>query len=704
MTTNNILGNDILSGDLNTSLVPELGQEDISLNITPQESSYTDPLTQEFSLTEPEIISDEIDIDNNSTPNNISSFNNIAVANIDPFTAANPDEFQVNNVSASNALFTPSIDELQLQGGFGDYDGGNDVTFEVKNDDEVVVETYSLTGKGQASLYRDDEDGKAYIFFSGTDETTSVEISAKSNIQFDSYIGDSLEIETTGSIDAGSVTLSNPDETGLVLKSGIQGREENLEVLGYDAVHLGEGTAQGINNEGDVVVKGNRGSLSFVYSDGEINYLGSDNSITPNGINDSGQVVGTFTNSDGNRHAFVSSGGSISDLGVLPGAETYEIYDGSGFVEVPYDFARSYGKAINNNGQIVGTASSKFAWGYDQFRWRAFISDGGSMTDLQSELNGLFGYDDDFEENPDAYWFFASEAHGINDLGQVVGSHFYDFNKAFVYGGGQNINLHSLLGDNVSNSFARDINNKGQIIGAFNTRGSTYTGFIYNDGEIKTLDGSLIDINNNGVAVGNVFTYDINKDIAINLNAVTESEDDIVLRSARGINDRGQVAATGYYADDSERIDNAFLLNPRFAEPELDDYININNISTFGDTVLLQGNEITLTGNAITTQGAEITFDGAITVNSNLIIDSSVTEDEVIAGGGDITFTNTLDGSQNLTLKAGTGNILFSDVVGSNATFFDIAVEGAGSVTINNDLAINGNRTKFRSNQRYYYC
>ena len=59
MTTDNIFGNDILNGDLNTSLVPEIGNEDLSINITPQDSSYQDPLTQELYLTEPEIILDE---------------------------------------------------------------------------------------------------------------------------------------------------------------------------------------------------------------------------------------------------------------------------------------------------------------------------------------------------------------------------------------------------------------------------------------------------------------------------------------------------------------------------------------------------------------------------------------------------------------------------------------------------------------------
>ena len=44
MITDNIFNNDILSGDLTTSLAPELGTEDVSLNITPQNSSLIAPL------------------------------------------------------------------------------------------------------------------------------------------------------------------------------------------------------------------------------------------------------------------------------------------------------------------------------------------------------------------------------------------------------------------------------------------------------------------------------------------------------------------------------------------------------------------------------------------------------------------------------------------------------------------------------------
>lgn len=58
MTTNNIFANDILSGNLNTNLVPILGEENISLGITPSESRFIEPLNQELSLIEQQIILD----------------------------------------------------------------------------------------------------------------------------------------------------------------------------------------------------------------------------------------------------------------------------------------------------------------------------------------------------------------------------------------------------------------------------------------------------------------------------------------------------------------------------------------------------------------------------------------------------------------------------------------------------------------------
>ena len=95
MNSNNIFGNDILNGDLTTSLVPELGQEDILIDVTLSETSLIDPLTQELSLTESEIVIDEIDIDNNLSRANAPQFDNSVVQNIDPLTGNDAEDSQV---------------------------------------------------------------------------------------------------------------------------------------------------------------------------------------------------------------------------------------------------------------------------------------------------------------------------------------------------------------------------------------------------------------------------------------------------------------------------------------------------------------------------------------------------------------------------------------------------------------------------------
>ena len=241
--TTDIFNNDILSGDLNNSLVPELGTEDISLNIIPQESSFVDPLNEELSLTESEIVIDENkkSVDNNSAINNDSSFNNIIVSNIDPLTVAEAEEFQVNEIDVNDTSFAPPQSQLDSLGGFGDYDGGDDVTLEIKDTDGNVVETFKLTGEGQATLYRDQE--HEYIFFSGVDETTKVDIYSVSDIKFGNYIGDSLKIETTGSIDGGDIVLNDENtevDSGLTLRAGIDSENSVGRVFaGYTLVDFG---------------------------------------------------------------------------------------------------------------------------------------------------------------------------------------------------------------------------------------------------------------------------------------------------------------------------------------------------------------------------------------------------------------------------------------------------------------------------------
>ena len=662
MTTNSIFGNDILSAELDTSLVPELGNENISLGITPQQSSFIDPLNQELSLIEQEIVLDkpENSFEQKSSNNNSSSINNISLFNIDPLIGSDVSRFQVNNINASNASFAPPQNELEFQGGFGDYDGGNDVTFEVKNDRGIVVETYALSGEGQATLYRDED--KAYVFFSGTDKSTNVNISAKSNIQFGNYIGDSLKIETTGSIEGGDIVLNDPDETGLVLRSGLEGtgaiNSSNSLLDGYEIVDLGGVRLTDLNNLGQAVGNGYFGgnNKGFFYDGSKLNVIDRYDLSIVHAVNDAGDIVGEQKNGP-----FYTNGGQYIEPKI-------------GFPN--YEFLVD----INNIGTAVG-----------------YIYTDKSLAVFHQNGRGIMPGD-------------FNQAYGINDLNQIIGYN-YLTNQSYLYYNGATTQLENLPGNNYS--FAHDINNLGQIVGitGIGGRGNKTEAFLYDDGVMQTIG---VETGTGSAQIGSPnFSYGIGINDKSQVVVTSSSSEPFlyqngeltnlndlitpefrelgwVLNSVKEINNQSQIIGQATFMGGNHGV----ILNPLLIAPPNDDYIRIGNISTFGDTVLLQGNEITLTGEAITTQGGKITLDGATTVNGNLTINSSVIENEVITGGGDITFTKTLDATSaatgNLRLQAGTGNIVFGDIVGGEATFNNINILGAKTVTANGDITSSG--------------
>lgn len=697
--TTDIFNNDILSGDLNNSLVPELGTEDISLNITSTESSYTDPLNQDLSLTEPEIVVEENEnsINNNSAFNNNSSFNNLVVSNIDSFIGGDVQKFQVNELDVNDTSFAPPQSELQFQGGFGDYDGGNDVPLEIKDNDGNVIETFKLSGEGQASLYRDEE--YQYVFFSGVDETTNVDIDSTSNIKFGDYIGDSLEIETSGSIEGGDIVLNDENtevDSGLTLRAGIDTENSVGSVFdGYTLVDFNTHREMvDINYYGQIV--GNdtfSGTETFFFYDGQrVNYLPGYESSRAFGINDYNQMIGegvSLTSDDPHVPFLVFGNGTVEEFTYGEGGAGRPSPNSSG-ADVVYTYdPLAHPRDINNFVEIASYQLNTLPENAPpELQPRSFED---AIFQTPGGIGAVnIGYELLNSDN--------SRAFGINNPGNVVGIN-RETDRAFVFNREDNsvTNLGTLPGGDYSAAYA--INDVGQVVGV-STSGSGSRAFIYENGIMKDMGVSYtgnpesrvgIDINNLGQAVitsaeGEAFVYQ--DGVVTNINNWLRPEVldlGYTITEAKGINDRGQIIAQGTY-DNSER---GFLLNPTFQEVNRN--IKVGKISTFGETVLLEGAEVYLEGKTIVTQGGNITFDGKTKVNRNLTINSSVTEDEVITDGGNITFTNTVDGNQNLTLKAGTGNILFSDVVGSNATFSDVAVEGAGSVTINNDLAINGN-------------
>ena len=138
-------------------------------------------------------------------------------------------------------------------------------------------------------------------------------------------------------------------------------------------------------------------------------------------INDSGQVVGYSYNANNARRAFLYSNKTMTDLGTLggfppPPGHQRQRASGGLFVRqqrlprlslqqrhdddlgtLPGD-SDSYGRAINNSGQVVGTSRD---FSYND---HAFLYSNGTMTNLGT-LPG----------------FTQSTAYDVNESGQVVG-------------------------------------------------------------------------------------------------------------------------------------------------------------------------------------------------------------------------------------------------------------------------------------------
>ena len=256
-------------------------------------------------------------------------------------------------------------------------------------------------------------------------------------------------------------------------------------------------------------------------------------------VNDSGQVVGVSEISATSSRPFMFASDALIDLGTLGG---------------------SFGAArdINNGGLVVGQANGPG----DAFT-HAFAYRDGVMTDI-----GLMVESD---------W---SEAHAVNDAGQIVG--FYEtgedgpeglvlIKRAFVFDG-QTFQALPLGGAAVSDAAAADINEVGQIVGYFRTSAGDLHAFQYEQGvtqDLGTLPGgrrsSANAINGRGLAVGDAEAAGGEQHAVVyeggaplDLNTLIPADSGWVLQSATGINDAGQIVGYGVVQGSADL--RAFLL------------------------------------------------------------------------------------------------------------------------------------------------
>jgi probable HAF family extracellular repeat protein len=127
-------------------------------------------------------------------------------------------------------------------------------------------------------------------------------------------------------------------------------------------------------------------AVTTTYTVKDLGTLSGGSFTFPNGINDSGQVVGEADGSAGNTRAFLySESTGMKDLGTLPNGAISEAY------------------AINDSGQVVG-----YSYTTSTGSQHAFLYSGGQMYDLNSLIP------------TDSGWELIS-AYEINNSGQIVG-------------------------------------------------------------------------------------------------------------------------------------------------------------------------------------------------------------------------------------------------------------------------------------------
>src|SRR5262249_51783377 len=244
----------------------------------------------------------------------------------------------------------------------------------------------------------------------------------------------------------------------------------------------------------------------FLWSEGKISDLGTlGNGLfaEATAINGLGEVAGFSNLKNGERHAFVSRNGKLTDLG-SSGQES-----------------RAF--AINDSGVVAGSGGSPGEGHTDAVLWN-----NGKVSDL-GLLPGEGG--------------IFTDASGINNSNEVVGSgdNKESMERAWLWRNGTMTDIGTLGGPQAS---ANAINNAGQIVGFAQTSTDADHGFLYQNGNMTDL-GLNIDpnaISNNGVIVGQGGCGNaiiVSNGICRDLQTLIPAGSGYELQKALGINNKG---------------------------------------------------------------------------------------------------------------------------------------------------------------------
>jgi probable HAF family extracellular repeat protein len=250
-------------------------------------------------------------------------------------------------------------------------------------------------------------------------------------------------------------------------------------------------------------------------------------SINPTGLNDSGQVVGSYTTASGASYPFVYSNGQATELNTSPG------FNAAGLGTVGYPEAANL--VINDSGVIAGQTP---------------VYVGTTLgSDLLIENKGVAtneGYPAPSIANP--YNNFVVHVEGINNAGQVLVS----AGTPIIFSNGAYTSIQTTS----YTASAAAINNQGVVAGELNEAAAIYSNGTWKSlGTLGGTSSAAFALNDEGAAVGwsntpgsdsiwHAFLYENGKMIDLN-TLLPPSLKGITLFGATSINDLGQIVAFG---------------------------------------------------------------------------------------------------------------------------------------------------------------